>query len=162
MFKNLKSDLQKLKRIYKAKTEHFLKVDFSFYKKWRLAIRLLIWLNSEYVPCEIARKKFKNHRNFIVIGLKWNGRNVNRRTTGFAKEFVNANKNARCIYCETKLTEDNATTDHIVPIADGGNNCQINLVVTCQPCNSDRGTTPFNKYLKLKNPKYKKYRYVFF
>lgn len=154
-------DLKRLKRIYSAKNEHFLKVDFPFYKKWKIIIKLIIYLNKSYIPCEIARKKFKSYKNFIVIGLKWNGKNVKRRTIGFAKEFVNNNRSAKCIYCEGKLTLDNATTDHIIPISKGGNNCQVNLMVCCQPCNSDRGTIPFNKFLKKKNEKYKKSKYTF-
>jgi len=161
MFKNIIEDFKKIKKIYKAKTEHFLKVDFVFYKKWKYLVQLAVALNKNYVRCEIARKKFKTHRNFIVIGLKWNGKNVKRRTIGFAKDFVANNRNAKCIYCETKLTEENATTDHIIPIAEKGNNCQVNLMVCCQPCNSERGTMPFNKYIKQKNSKYKKTKYIF-
>ena len=162
MFQNIKDDLNRLKRIYRVKNDHFLKVDFHFYKRWKLIIKILVYLNKNYIGCEIARKKFKIHKNFIVIGLKWSGKNVKRRTIGYAKEFVNNNKNAKCLYCGTKLTLDNATADHVVPIASGGNNCQINLVVCCQPCNSERGTIPFNKYIKSKNPLYKKSKYIFF
>jgi hypothetical protein len=161
MFKKIKEDFLKLKKIFNSKNEHFLKTDFVFYKRWKLLIKILIYFNNNYIGCEIARKKFKAHRNFIVIGLKWNGKNVKRRAIGFAKEFVNSNIDAKCIYCETKLTEENATTDHIIPIASGGNNCKVNLIVCCQPCNSDRGTTPFKKYLKKKNIKYKKSKYTF-
>jgi len=161
MFKNILDDFKKLKKIYKAKTEHFLKVDFVFYKKWKWIIKFLVYLNKDYIGCEIARKKFKAHRNFIVIGLKWSGKNVKRRTIGFAKDFVGNNKNAKCIYCETKLTLENATTDHIIPISEGGNNCQVNLMVCCQPCNSERGTIPFNKFLKTKNEKYEASKYTF-
>ena len=161
MFKRFKEEIKRLKRIYLAKNEHFLKVDFLFYKKWKLIIKILVKLNKNYIQCEIARKKFKQHKSFIVIGLKWNGKNVKRRTIGFAKNFVSNNKNAKCIYCEKELTMENATTDHIVPIADGGNNCQVNLMVCCQPCISERGTIPFNEYLKNKNPKYRVDKYVF-
>jgi 5-methylcytosine-specific restriction endonuclease McrA len=161
MFKTIKEDFKKLKRIYLAKNEHFIKVDFAFYRKWKLVIKILVSFNKSYIPCEIARKKFKVHKDFIVIGLKWNGKNVKRRTIGFAKDFVNNNRNAKCIYCEKKLTLENATTDHIVPIADGGNNTQVNLMVCCQPCNSQRGTIPFNKFLKFKNVRYKGCKYTF-
>ena len=162
MFKKLKEDLGRLKRIHLAKNEHFLKVDFPFYKRWGFVIKILVKLNKNYIQCEIARKKFKQHKNFIVIGLKWNGKNVKRRTIGFAKEFVNNNRSAKCLYCEKKLTLENATTDHIVPIAKVGNNCQVNLVVTCLSCNSERGTISFNKYIKNKNKKYKDSKYIFF
>jgi 5-methylcytosine-specific restriction endonuclease McrA len=162
IFDTLKKDYNKLKHIYLAKNEHFLKVDFDFYKKWKLIIKMIMKYNENYISCEIARKKFKQHNMFIVIGLKWSGKNVKRRTIGFAKEFVKNNKNAKCIYCEKKLTLENATADHVVPIALGGNNCQINIVVCCQPCNSERGTISFNDYIKNKNNKYKGCKYIFF
>lgn len=162
MFKTLIEDIKKLKRIHKAKSEHFLKVDFSFYKKWKIIIKIIVKLNKNYIPCEIARKKFKTFRNFIVIGLKWNGKNVKRRTVGFGKKFVEQNRNAKCVYCEKKLTMENVTADHLIPISLGGNNTQINLLAVCQPCNNERGVKPFNDFIKIKNPKYKKSKYIFF
>ena len=89
-----------------------------------------------------------------MVGLKWNGRNVKRRTTGFAKEFLSENTNSKCIYCNCKLNENNATSDHIIPISKGGNNCKLNLIVCCVKCNNERGDLPFYQYLKLKNKRY--------
>lgn len=93
--------------------------------------------------------------NFVVVGLKYSGKNVRRRTTGFAKEFLLYNKQPRCIYCNVSLRQDNATADHIVPISKGGNNTQINLVVCCKDCNNERGNTEFNEYLTLKNKRFR-------
>ena len=93
--------------------------------------------------------------DFVVVGLKYNGKNVKRRTSGFAKEYLTENRNARCIYCDGKLTNENATADHIIPISEGGNNTQVNLLISCSHCNNERGNIPFYQYLKLKNPKYK-------
>ena len=81
--------------------------------------------------------------------------------SGFAKEFVLSNRDAKCIYCERRLHMGNATTDHIVPISSGGNNVQVNLMICCKECNGERGAIPFNEYLKVKNPKYKNQKYVF-
>jgi 5-methylcytosine-specific restriction endonuclease McrA len=94
--------------------------------------------------------------NFVVIGLKYNGKNVKRRANGFAKEFLNNNKNIKCIYCGTELNSDNATADHIIPISDGGNNCQVNLVVCCRDCNRERGNINFQDFLNIKNKNYKR------
>jgi len=103
----------------------------------------------------IYRKKYKFLENIVIVGLKWNGKNVKRRTSGFAKEFLLENKKAKCIYCEKALDESNATTDHIIPISEGGNNAQINLVVVCFDCNNQRGNMEFKQYLRIKNPKYR-------
>lgn len=96
-------------------------------------------------------------KDFVVVALKYNGKNVKRRSIGFAKDFVNNNRKAKCIYCKRKLTLENATTDHIIPISKGGNNSQVNLVVVCSDCNGDRGVIPFYEYLRYKDPNCNKY-----
>lgn len=112
---------------------------------------LAVRLNKNYKSVEIFRRKFKVLEDFVVVGLKYAGKNVRRRTCGYAKEFVEQNKNARCLYCDTKLTLENATTDHIIPISKGGNNAQVNLVVCCKDCNNERGNLNFKFYLSKKN-----------
>jgi 5-methylcytosine-specific restriction endonuclease McrA len=145
-----------LKFIHNAKEHHFISVDSKLYFKWKLFIKIAIKFNKNYKSCEIFRKKYKNMENFVVIGLKYNGKNVKRRANGFAKEFLNNNKNIKCIYCGTELNSDNATADHIIPISDGGNNCQVNLVVCCRDCNRERGNINFQDFLNIKNKNYKR------
>ena len=118
-------------------------------------------LNKNYKSCEIFRKKYKVMEDFVVIGLKYNGKNVKRRTSGFAKEFLDENVGANCIYCDTVLDKENATADHIIPISDGGNNCQVNLVVCCKDCNNQRGNLDFKEFMRLKKINYKKVRKKF-
>ncbi len=147
-----------LKFLYSAEHPHFLYIDSETYSKWKYLLKLVIKLNSNYKPCEIYRKKYKTMENFIVIGLKYNGKNVKRRTSGFAKEFLEENDESNCIYCECELTGENATADHIVPISEGGNNCQVNLVVCCQDCNNERGNMDFSTFMTIKKKKnYKRY-----
>lgn len=147
-----------LRFIYKSKNPHFLSVTKEIWERWGILIRIAVILNKEYKHCVIYRKKYKFLTNIVIVGLKWSGKNVRRRTTGFAKEFIDNNKNARCIYCEKKLNYENATTDHIIPISEGGNNSQVNLMVCCFSCNNERGNLEFTEYLKIKNPKYRKTR----
>lgn len=99
--------------------------------------------------------------DFVVVGLKYNGKNVKRRTSGYAKEFISENRNSTCIYCDSKLTNSNATTDHIIPISEGGNNCQVNLIVCCKDCNNERGNMEFVSYLKIKKPVFKNTKRIF-
>jgi 5-methylcytosine-specific restriction endonuclease McrA len=150
-----------LKFIYKAEHPHFLSVDKETYSKWKWLIRASVSLNKNYKSCEIFRKKYKVMEGFVVIGLKYNGKNVKRRTSGFAKEFLEENIEANCIYCDVKLDKENATADHIIPISKGGNNTQVNLVVCCKDCNNERGNLDFDEYLTLKNKKYKKLKNKF-
>ena len=150
-----------LRSIRSAKHPHFLSVDKKTYKNWKWLIKATVNLNKNYKSCEIYRKKYKIMENFVVVGLKYNGKNVKRRTSGFGKNFVKTNRNSKCPYCETSLTLENATTDHIVPISNGGSNSQVNMIVCCKHCNGERGNLPFMEYLKIKNPKYKYSKYVF-
>lgn len=150
-----------LKFLYKSEHSHFVSVDKTTYFRWKWLIRLAIGMNKNYKSCEILRKKYKVMDNIVIVGLKYNGKNVKRRTSGYAKDFVKENKDATCIYCEDKLTNHNATTDHIIPISDGGNNCQVNLIVCCKDCNNERGAMPFVDYLQIKNPKYTRVRKLF-
>lgn len=142
---------QVLKFLLTSKHSHFISVDKKTYNKWKFLIKLAVKFNKNYKSVEIFRRKFKVLEDFVVVGLKFSGKNVRRRTSGFAKEFVEQNKDARCLYCDTKLTVENATADHIIPISEGGNNCQVNLVVCCKDCNNERGNLDFKYYLSKKN-----------
>ena len=147
--------IEVIKFILRSKDQHFISVDKEIWEKWSILIRLFVWLNTNYMSCVIYRKKYKFLENIVIVGLKWNGKNVKRRTSGFAKEFLLENKKAKCIYCEKALDESNATTDHIIPISEGGNNSQVNLLICCFDCNNQRGNMEFKQYLRIKNPKYR-------
>jgi CRISPR/Cas system Type II protein with McrA/HNH and RuvC-like nuclease domain len=146
-----------LKFLLTQKHSHFISVEKPTYKRWKYLIILFVKFNKNYKSVEIFRKKYKVLEDFVVVGLKYNGKNVRRRTAGFAKEFIEHNKNASCVYCDNKLTVHNATADHIIPISDGGNNCQVNLVVCCKECNTERGNLEFSYYMSKKNSKKLKY-----
>ena len=143
-----------LKVLVVSEHQHFISVDKRTYNRWKFLIKLAVKLNKNYKPCEIYRKKFKGLKNFVVVGLKYSGKNVKRRTSGYAKEFVTSHRNSICLYCESKLSHENATADHIVPISEGGNNSQVNLIVCCKDCNIERGNLEFRRYLLKKNYKY--------
>jgi 5-methylcytosine-specific restriction endonuclease McrA len=154
-------DFNKLKQLYNSIDDSFLFVDFDLYKRWKYLIILIVILNKNYKLCEIYRKKYKVLENFVVVGLKWNGKKVKRRTNGFAKDYISKVDKPKCIYCECLLTDDISTADHIVSISSGGSNAQVNLMVCCKDCNGERGDISFNSYLRMKNPKYKNVKYVF-
>lgn len=47
----------------------------------------------------------------------------------------------KCYWCKTgPLTFEEATVDHLVPLARGGSNLDENLVVSCRPCNARKGS----------------------
>ena len=150
-----------IKFLYKSEHPHFISVDKTTYFRWKWLLRIAVWMNKNYKSCEILRKKYKMMENFVVIGLKRGEKPTKRRTSGYAKDFLEKNPNSKCIYCETQLTRGNVTTDHIIPISNFGNNCQINLLICCKNCNNERGNMEFNEYLQMKNPKYLKIKRLF-
>jgi 5-methylcytosine-specific restriction endonuclease McrA len=152
--------LKTIKFLMKANHEHFISVDYKTYKKWKYLIKLTVFLNKNYKYCEIYRKKYKLIEDFVVVGLKYSGKNVKRRTSGYAKDFLDNHDDAKCLYCRTSLTYENATADHIVPISNGGNNTQVNLIVCCKSCNGERGNIEFRKYLSIKNDKYRDIKFI--
>jgi 5-methylcytosine-specific restriction endonuclease McrA len=45
----------------------------------------------------------------------------------------------RCAYCGCKLTMRQATKEHVIPRAMGGQDTLLNVVAACEPCNGRKG-----------------------
>lgn len=56
-----------------------------------------------------------------------------------------------CQYCSTRVNMKHVTMDHVVPISKGGETSWENIVASCGPCNSRKGSD-------LWNPKHKPYQ----
>lgn len=74
-----------------------------------------------------------------AIGQKANVRDV----------LFDGRRTAPCHYCGKILTRRTATLDHIIPHADGGENHSSNCLLSCYPCNSQRGRTRYSVFLRL-------------
>jgi len=60
----------------------------------------------------------------------------------------------KCQYCGVVPTQEVLQVDHIVPVAEGGENDMDNLITSCQPCNIGKGArnlTAIPKSLKEKS-----------
>lgn len=63
-------------------------------------------------------------------------------------------QNNRCIYCNRRFTNEiRYTADHLLPVADGGTNWALNIVMACSRCNLRRSDIPFRTYCRLLSPK---------
>jgi len=153
--------IELVKYLANTKNDHYLYLKIDNYKKYRYLINILLFFNKGYIPCRIFKKKHKYHINIVVVGLKHYNRVVKRRTNGFSKDFLEKHKNVKCLYCNSDLTNDNATADHIVPVSKMGSNTKVNLVVCCKTCNEERGDEEFYRYLFQKQLKFKKMKYPF-
>lgn len=63
-------------------------------------------------------------------------RNSNRAKR--AKQRLLA-KRPFCHWCNTPLTKDTATLEHIIPLKRGGLDHHNNMTLACEPCNTARG-----------------------
>jgi len=151
---------KKLKQILKSEHSHFIYLDYNIYKRWNFIFSLAVILNRKYKPVKIFRKKYKYHRNIVIIGLRYYGRNVKRRTNGFAKDFLESHPDSTCLFCDDNLTIDTISADHIIPVSKGGNNAKVNLVACCKGCNGERGDRDFYEYLKRKNKTWDKNKFI--
>lgn len=52
--------------------------------------------------------------------------------------WQNQLEKCECHYCGQKFAKKELTMDHIVPLSRGGKSTRGNLVVACEPCNSDK------------------------
>lgn len=62
-----------------------------------------------------------------------------KRAVKFSRENVYARDGGRCQYCSTKVPRPEATYDHVVPRAQGGQTRWENIVIACVPCNQKKG-----------------------
>jgi 5-methylcytosine-specific restriction endonuclease McrA len=58
------------------------------------------------------------------------------------RRSIHARERGRCFYCLTRLTPATRCLDHVVPLAEFGDNSCRNLVSCCQKCNSKKSDLP--------------------
>ena len=65
------------------------------------------------------------------------------------RELIHARERGRCFYCLTQLTPRTRCLDHVIPLARRGKNSYRNLVSCCVDCNSQKGETDAQDFLRL-------------
>jgi len=48
-------------------------------------------------------------------------------------------KHPFCNWCEKEVTREESTVDHVIPLHRGGLDNNNNIVLSCEPCNRERG-----------------------
>lgn len=57
------------------------------------------------------------------------------------RERIWKEQGERCKYCNVKLSKDELTMDHVIPISVTGFHSVLNCVVACADCNHEKGDT---------------------
>ncbi len=84
-------------------------------------------------------------------GQRERARRERNRTKGLRRRMLASSKIKRCRWCRCLLTNKTATTDHVIPICEGGKTTKDNCVWACQECNEERGrlANPTNKQVSV-------------
>ncbi len=64
------------------------------------------------------------------------------------REAIHARERSVCFYCLRRLTARVRCLDHVVPAVRRGSNSYRNLVSSCAECNSQKGETPAEGFLR--------------
>lgn len=70
---------------------------------------------------------------------------ISRKPGSFSRKIVFSRDNWTCQFCNTKLSQHDATIDHVVPKSKGGQTNWINCVTACKPCNRKKGDKSLEK-----------------
>ncbi len=65
------------------------------------------------------------------------------------REAIHARERSLCFYCLRRLTARLCCVDHVVPLVRGGSNSYRNLVSACVECNSQKGETAGEDFLRV-------------
>lgn len=69
------------------------------------------------------------------------------------KQAVLDRDGKECFYCGQELTFEQATVEHLIPLSNGGNNTDANLVLAHKECNMEAGSLPIIEKVKLRESK---------
>lgn len=103
---------------------------------------------SSYYQSPVGWKRCKYH-NFRVLATNANRRCKNGKIT--ATEIWSIVKKQKCLCPITgeRLTSDNISIDHIVPISKGGTNCKSNIQIVTKRANVIKNNMDTNELVRF-------------
>lgn len=115
-----------------------------------------VWKDGKYIPVKKTSNRFNDHDTYSLFKKR------PKRPIGVSyPKFEFDTKENECFYCETELTKETRTRDHVFPRTKGGILCKGNMVWSCKNCNSHKGNMTLiefkdklNQYIIKKNNKY--------
>lgn len=108
---------------------------------WQRAVTLLfmgkVEVVEEYENKEVRAITFSIKMPSIVRFLR--AVRSRKKAIKFSRENVYARDHGKCQYCDLSVPRHEATYDHVVPRAQGGQTTWDNVVICCVPCNQKKG-----------------------
>lgn len=80
------------------------------------------------------------------------GRNSHQKRELKSRLF-GTRKVARCCFCSRSLSFEEATLEHVIPLAQNGGWDRFNLSLSCYNCNQERGEEDFASFKNYKRSK---------
>jgi 5-methylcytosine-specific restriction endonuclease McrA len=88
----------------------------------------------------------------VVIRLRGYDK-VPTREVKFTRRNILARDENRCQYCGKRLSQAQLSLDHVTPKSRGGKSTWMNVVASCNPCNTRKGgRMPSEAAMKLRKP----------
>ena len=124
--------------------------------RWQEAIKY-IWMDRVtvldwYDDWVVSSPSWETRVPAVIMVKDYIKKNRNPR---LGKFNVGLRDRFRCQYCADQLNMKSVTLDHVIPISRGGKTEWENIVASCMPCNSKKGS-------KLIDPKHKPYRPTYY
>lgn len=108
---------------------------------WPFSRRKTIYVNGlskgnaqRYGDCEAAIAAALSDPD-----IKRRGKRGSRKKHYRREKRAMLKRDPRCHWCKCSLTLETATLDHVIPLARGGSNATDNMVLSCEPCNKEKG-----------------------
>jgi len=98
-------------------------------------------MRSAYVAGTREKKTYVSPKEAVLMALKpppiKKNTKKRRNTLPIRKRLLK--KSPFCHWCQTPLTIETATLEHIIPLHRGGLDNENNMALACKPCNEKRG-----------------------
>lgn len=66
----------------------------------------------------------------------------------FRRRLLGGRPGVECHYCGKRITAQDATIDHVVPICRGGALGLHNIVLACRECNARKGSRSYKEFVR--------------
>lgn len=110
-------------------------------------VTVLEWYDDWIVRSE----RWETRVPAVVMFKKFIRRNTRPR---FSKYNVMLRDHFECQYCGIDVNRETVSLDHVIPVSLGGTTCWENIVSSCMPCNTRKGSKLIQPNKKPVAPSY--------